>query len=178
MILHRFRQRIVTAGTCNKCGKAGHRQADCPGASAGGKGGKGDASAAEATAKTCKGHKQRGAGAVLTSSGPVETRSGVLKKDWQRLPTQLLLEWTQREKRPEPHYYRARASGGKGGKGGKGKRAEAAEEEDPADWRKYLAAPEPQEEQTEFRQRVRRRQPQYFALLPRPLARSLTLTRP
>lgn len=128
---------------------------DCPSASGGGKGGKGGGQA-EAPVKTGKGHKQRGAGAVLSASGPVETRSGVVKKDWQRLPTQLLLEWTQREKRPKPQYYHARPNGGKGGKGGKGKRAEKEEEEDdPSDWRKYLTGPpEPKEEPTEFRQRV------------------------
>ena len=41
----------------------------------------------------------------------------VLKKDWQRMPTQLLLEWTQREQRPRPQYHRARPNRGKGGKG-------------------------------------------------------------
>jgi hypothetical protein len=49
-----------------------------------------------------------------------------MKKDWQRLPTQLLHEWTQREKRPKAQFHRvkARQGGGKGGgkgKGGKGK---------------------------------------------------------
>ena len=38
------------------------------------------------------------------SRAAVETRSGIMKKDWQRLPTQLLHEWTQREKRPKAQY--------------------------------------------------------------------------
>ena len=33
---------------------------------------------------------------MVVSRGAIETRSGVLKKDWQRLPTQLLLEWTRK----------------------------------------------------------------------------------
>jgi hypothetical protein len=96
-----------------------------------------------------KGHKQRGAGSVLISKGPVETKSGVLKKEWQRMPTQLLAEWAQREKRPRPQYMRARIRG----KGGAKKADE--DEEDEEDWTKYLSGP-PAEEQapTEWRQRV------------------------
>jgi hypothetical protein len=36
-------------------------------------------------------------------SGPIE-RGGVTVQSWQRVPTTLLQEWTQREKRPRPIY--------------------------------------------------------------------------
>jgi len=65
------------------------------------------------------------------------------------MPTQLLLEYTQREKRPKPQYHSARARGGKGGKGA------AAQEEDEDDWRKYLHKDEPEEvAPKEWRKRV------------------------
>jgi hypothetical protein len=137
------------SGNCNKCGRPGHRAADCPGPGAA-PGGAAAGGVAGDAAKIGKGHKQRGAGSVIVSKGPVETKSGVLKKDWQRMPTQLLNEWTQREKRPKPQYQRARPTGGKG----KGKGAAAAADEEEDDWRKYLEEPAAAEAPTEWRQRV------------------------
>eukprot|EP00397_Hematodinium_sp_SG-2012_P004472 GEMP01004484.1.p1 GENE.GEMP01004484.1~~GEMP01004484.1.p1 ORF type:complete len:1134 (+),score=294.52 GEMP01004484.1:166-3567(+) len=50
-----------------------------------------------------KGHRQKGAGSTIVDKGPQE-REGVVIKTWQRMPTQLLHEWTQKEKRPKPEY--------------------------------------------------------------------------
>ena len=51
-----------------------------------------------------KGHKQRGAGTVITAKAPVVTRDGILLKAHERLPCQLLSEHCQKEKRPSPKY--------------------------------------------------------------------------
>jgi hypothetical protein len=119
-------------GTCNKCGKQGHRAADCTGASGGGN------AKPEPAAKVGKGHKQSGAGAVLTARGPVETKCGVVKKDWQRLPSQMLHEFCQREKRPNPIYHHPReVSKNKNGKG-----AADDDDEDEEDWKKYIKPPD------------------------------------
>ena len=45
-----------------------------------------------------------GAGAITVDKGPVE-RGGVEVQSWQRVPSQLLNEHCQREKRPKPMYY-------------------------------------------------------------------------
>jgi hypothetical protein len=39
-----------------------------------------------------RGHKTKGAGTVQVSKGPVE-RGGVIMKDWQKLPSQLVQEY-------------------------------------------------------------------------------------
>ena len=53
--------------------------------------------------KKPRGHRQKGAGSTLTSRGDI-TVSGVVIKEWQRTPKQLLHEWTQKQKRPRPRY--------------------------------------------------------------------------
>ena len=117
--------------------------------------------------KTGKGHKQRGAGSVLTSRSPVETRSGIMKKDWQRLPTQLLSEWCQREKRPRPAYNRARSTSNRGGGGKKAEESNEEEQEEnyEEEWKKYhpdyMKKKEVELEPTEFRQRVLLRDPKH-----------------
>ncbi|KAM3570525.1 hypothetical protein VYU27_007404, partial [Nannochloropsis oceanica] len=57
--------------------------------------------------KKARGHRQRGAGAVMVDKGPVE-RNGVTLQTWQRLPSTLLQEHCQREKRPKANYYPAK----------------------------------------------------------------------
>eukprot|EP01035_Chromulina_nebulosa_P035295 gene35295-47426_t len=54
--------------------------------------------------KAGKGHRQRGAGTVITAKPPVVTSDGVVLKAHERLPMQLLHEYCQREKRPSPKY--------------------------------------------------------------------------
>jgi len=150
------------SGYCSKCEKPGHCQADCPGPKAGAGAGGGTAASAVEAAKTGKGHKQKGAGTVVISKGPVETRSGVMIKDWQRLPTQLLLEWTQREKRPKPMYFQVKAR--KGGKTGLKDEDDEEEISDAESWKKYLpenqASSGAQVERTDWRQRVHLNDPQ------------------
>ena len=51
-----------------------------------------------------KGHRQRGAGTVITDKGPIVTSDGIVLKSHERLPCQLLQEYCQREKRPMPKY--------------------------------------------------------------------------
>ena len=51
-----------------------------------------------------KGHKQRGAGTVITAKAPIVTTDGIVLKAHERLPSQLLQEYCQREKRPTPKY--------------------------------------------------------------------------
>ncbi|KAG7388339.1 ATPdependent RNA helicase [Phytophthora pseudosyringae] len=53
------------------------------------------------------GHRQRGAGAVSVSTGDA-VRQGVLCKEWQRTPMQLLRELCQAKKRRQAFYARAR----------------------------------------------------------------------
>ena len=59
---------------------------------------------AEAVAKKGRGHKQKGSGNVIVGKAPVVTNDGVVLKAHERLPTQVLQEWCQREKRPTPRY--------------------------------------------------------------------------
>eukprot|EP00946_MAST-07B_sp_MAST-7B-sp1_P000372 g372.t1 len=53
--------------------------------------------------KRSRGHRQKGGGTVMKSRGDI-TVSGVVMKEWQRTPKQLLHEWTQKQKRPRPQY--------------------------------------------------------------------------
>ncbi|EWM20317.1 atp-dependent rna [Nannochloropsis gaditana] len=55
------------------------------------------------TKKKARGHRQRGAGAVMVDKAPV-VKDGVMLQSWQRLPSILLQEHCQREKRPRPSY--------------------------------------------------------------------------
>jgi len=48
-----------------------------------------------------RGHRQKGAGTVVTSRGEV-TAGGMVLKEWMRTPVQLLHEWSQSQKRPRP----------------------------------------------------------------------------
>ncbi|KAH9261872.1 hypothetical protein BASA81_000528 [Batrachochytrium salamandrivorans] len=50
-----------------------------------------------------KGHRQKGAGTMVVSKGPVQ-RDGLEMKDWQKSPKQLLSEYCKAEKRPMPRY--------------------------------------------------------------------------
>lgn len=67
------------------------------------------ASAAQQTeiapVKQGKGHKQRGAGTVITAKPAVVTDDGIVLKAHERLPSQLLQEYCQKEKRPNPKYF-------------------------------------------------------------------------
>ncbi|KAG7397023.1 ATPdependent RNA helicase [Phytophthora boehmeriae] len=54
------------------------------------------------------GHRQRGAGTVSVSKGD-QMRQGVLCKEWQRTPMQLLQEFCQSKKRRNAFYARAKA---------------------------------------------------------------------
>jgi HrpA-like RNA helicase len=54
--------------------------------------------------KVARGHKQKGSGNVIVGKAPVITNDGVLLRAHERLPTQILQEWTNREKRPAPRY--------------------------------------------------------------------------
>ena len=72
------------------------------GAAGGATGGNADAKPAK-PAKRARGHRQRGAGAVRVARAAV-ARGGTMVEQWQRLPTQLLQEFCQREKRPKPRY--------------------------------------------------------------------------
>jgi ATP-dependent RNA helicase DHX57 len=58
-----------------------------------------------------KGHRQRGAGAVVKSKGEIAV-GGLVIKEWQRTPMQLLQEYCQGEKRPKPRYDSMRAREG------------------------------------------------------------------
>ena len=51
-----------------------------------------------------KGHKQRGAGTIITAKAPIVTNEGIVLKIHERLPSTLLSEYCQREKRPGPKY--------------------------------------------------------------------------
>lgn len=51
-----------------------------------------------------RGHRQRGAGTVITAKAPVVTNDGIVLKAHERLPVQLLSEYCQKEKRPMPKY--------------------------------------------------------------------------
>eukprot|EP01036_Dinobryon_divergens_P050408 gene50408-67510_t len=51
-----------------------------------------------------KGHRQRGAGTVITGKAAVVTDDGVVLQPHQRLPSQIIQEYCQKEKRPTPIY--------------------------------------------------------------------------
>jgi hypothetical protein len=51
-----------------------------------------------------RGHRQRGAGTVITAKAAIVTQDGILLKAHERLPSQILNEYCQREKRPMPKY--------------------------------------------------------------------------
>ena len=53
----------------------------------------------------CSGHKQRGAGTIITAKAPIVTGDGIILKIHERLPSQLLQEYCQKEKRPAPKYF-------------------------------------------------------------------------
>ncbi len=53
--------------------------------------------------RRARGHRQKGGGTVMKSRGDI-TVSGVVMKEWQRTPKQLLHEWAQKQKRPRPQY--------------------------------------------------------------------------
>lgn len=65
-----------------------------------------DAKAVGSTSGTGRGHRQRGAGTVITAKPAVVTNDGIVLKSHERLPTQVLHEYCQREKRPLPRYFR------------------------------------------------------------------------
>lgn len=54
-----------------------------------------------------KGHKQKGASgqvASISQQAQVTTKGKTTISQWQRLPSQLLVDFCQRQKRPRPHY--------------------------------------------------------------------------
>ncbi|ETV88296.1 hypothetical protein, variant 1 [Aphanomyces astaci] len=55
-----------------------------------------------------RGHRQKGAGTVATSVGE-QIRQGVLCKEWQRTPMQLLQEYCRSVKRQPAHYHNAQS---------------------------------------------------------------------
>lgn len=71
-------------------------------------GGKNAATPAVADAKAGggRGHRQRGAGTVITAKPAVVTDDGIVLKAHERLPAQILHEYCQRENRPIPKYFR------------------------------------------------------------------------
>ncbi|KAF0690083.1 Aste57867_18477 [Aphanomyces stellatus] len=57
-----------------------------------------------APARKPRGHRQKGAGTVATSLGD-QVRQGVMCKEWQRTPMQLLFEYCKSVKRQQAHYH-------------------------------------------------------------------------
>ena len=51
-----------------------------------------------------RGHRQKGSGNVIVGKAPVVTSDGIVLRPHERLPTQLLQEYCQKEKRPGPRY--------------------------------------------------------------------------
>ncbi|CAK0869099.1 unnamed protein product [Prorocentrum cordatum] len=51
--------------------------------------------------------KRGGAGTEYKEAPPEEKKDGTIVKAWQRMPTQLLHEWAQAQKRPKPCYNKA-----------------------------------------------------------------------
>src|SRR5258708_2838392 len=51
-----------------------------------------------------KGHRQKGAGTVITAKPAFVTNDGVVLKAHERLPSTLLMEYCQKEQRPKPKY--------------------------------------------------------------------------
>lgn len=62
--------------------------------------------------KAGRGHRQRGAGTVITAKAPVMTADGIVLRLHERLPSQLLHEYCQKEKRALPKYSLDSAKGG------------------------------------------------------------------
>ncbi len=54
----------------------------------------------------CRGHRQKGAGTVISDRKAIETKDGVVLKSHERFPSVLLNEYCTREKRPMPIYMR------------------------------------------------------------------------
>ena len=52
-----------------------------------------------------KGHRQKGAGTVITAKPPVITSDGIILKTHEKLPSQLLNEYCQSKQRPKPKYH-------------------------------------------------------------------------
>lgn len=69
---------------------------------------------AEEKKPIAKGHRQRGAGTVITGKAAIVTADGVTLKAHERLPFQLLHEFYQREKRPIPKYQQCPKDGREG----------------------------------------------------------------
>ena len=61
--------------------------------------------------RKAKGHRQRGAGTIITAPPPVTTDDGITLAPHMRLPSVLLQEYCQREKRPKPLYQLCDGSG-------------------------------------------------------------------
>jgi ATP-dependent RNA helicase DHX57 len=58
-------------------------------------------------------HKSRGgAGHVYVDKGPTETADGVVLQSFQRLPSTVLSEYCQKQKRERPYYNRVKAADG------------------------------------------------------------------
>ncbi|KAK8805503.1 hypothetical protein WA158_002159 [Blastocystis sp. Blastoise] len=66
----------------------------------------------ETQAKKAKGHKQTGAGAVVSSKGP-RVQAGIVIQEWQRTPLQIIQQYCQKNKRPKPIYCKDQAAHGK-----------------------------------------------------------------
>ncbi|KAJ1444519.1 hypothetical protein M885DRAFT_474356 [Pelagophyceae sp. CCMP2097] len=59
-----------------------------------------------------RGAKETRVAAKLTDKGPITAKDGIKVESWQRLPSTLIGEWCQREKRPRPDYRTARPAKG------------------------------------------------------------------
>ena len=70
----------------------------------------GDAPGGAGAAGGGRGHNQKGSGNVIVAKPNIVTADGITLRAHERLPTQLLLEMCQREKRPLPAY-RAKGPG-------------------------------------------------------------------
>jgi len=57
-----------------------------------------------------KGHRQKGAGTIITAKQPVVTDDGIVLQAHHRLPSQIVQEYCQKEKRPNPQYQSAPSS--------------------------------------------------------------------
>ena len=62
--------------------------------------------------KAGRGHRQRGAGTIITAKAPITTADGITLRLHERLPSQLLHEYCQKEKRALPKYIMESAGGG------------------------------------------------------------------
>lgn len=57
-----------------------------------------------------RGHKQKGSGNVITAKPDIVTNDGIVLKAHERLPSNLLHEYCQNQKRPTPKYYSRKPS--------------------------------------------------------------------